>query len=145
MKAKIKLYDEGLIIHNFPSYATPGSAAFDVRACWSNNEDMTNDDGEFLIPPHSNSVMIGLGFAMELPPGYVAKLYARSGLGTKHQIMPAQCVGIIDSDYRAEVMYAAINRSSRPYRIQPYERIGQIMIEHVEPVEFEIVDELSET
>ena len=78
-----------------PFYATPGSAAMDLHACL--------DEGVTI--PAGGRRTIPTGIAIALPgPDYVALVYARSGLGIKHGIAPANCVGVIDSDYRGEIM-----------------------------------------
>ncbi|WP_302367343.1 dUTP diphosphatase, partial [Ruminococcus champanellensis] len=69
------------------------------------------------------------GIAIALPPaGYVALVFARSGLGIKHGIAPANCVGVIDSDYRGEVLVPLVNRGREPFRITPGMRIAQLVV-----------------
>lgn len=103
----------------FPSYATPGSAAMDIRACM--DEPMTLQPGQrFAVPS---------GFAIALPDAnHVALVFARSGLAVKHGIALSNSVGVIDSDYRGEILVGLVNHSDVPYTIQPGERIAQLGI-----------------
>ena len=90
--------------------------------------------------------MIPTGIAIALPSAdYVALVYARSGLGVKHGVAPANCVGIIDSDYRGEIMVGLQNSGKEDYVIQPADRIAQLMIAPVIQAQVELVDELDET
>lgn len=102
-----------------PFYATEGAAAMDLHACLE--EPVT-------ILPGQRAV-IKTGLAIALPSAdYVALIYGRSGLGIKHGISPANCVGVIDSDYRGELMVGLENSSSEAYTVQPCDRIAQLMI-----------------
>ena len=119
-----------------PYYATPGSAAMDLHACL---------DGSVVIPAGGRSV-IPTGIAIALPsPDYVALVFARSGLGIKHGVAPANCVGVIDSDYRGEVMVGLQNSGSSDFTIQPGDRIAQLMVTPVVQATIQMVDELDET
>ena len=91
------------------------------------------------------TMKIGTGIAAEIPEGYFGAVFARSGLATKKGLRPANCVGVIDSDYRGEIIVALHNDSKEPQTIQAYERIAQIVILPYLDVSFEIVDELSDT
>lgn len=102
-----------------PFFATDGSAAMDLHACLE--ESVT-------IPPHGR-VMIPSGIAIALPsPDLVALIFGRSGLGAKHGVAPSNCVGVVDSDYRGELMIALQNASEESYTITPGDRIAQMMI-----------------
>ena len=68
------------------------------------------------------------GLAMAIPEGYVGLIFARSGLATKHGLTPANCVGVIDSDYRGEIVVALVNLGAEDYVIQPGERVAQLVI-----------------
>ena len=117
-----------------PERRTSGSAGYDVAACL---------DGEVVIMP-GETKMIGSGFAIALEPGYAAFLYARSGLGIMHGIVPANCVGVIDSDYRGEVMVGLKNTSGEPFTIRDADRIAQMVIAECclpEPVRCEELEE----
>lgn len=89
--------------------------------------------------------MIGTGIAVEIPEGYFGALFARSGLATKKGLRPANCVGVIDSDYRGEIKVALFNDSSTPRSIAPQERIAQLVILPYAKVDLEVVDDLTDT
>ena len=89
---------------------------------------------------------IGTGLAMEIPTGYFGAIFARSGLATKQGLRPANCVGVVDSDYRGEVMVALHNDSNEARQVQPDERIAQLVLMPYGVVEkFEVVDDLEDT
>ena len=119
-----------------PFYATPGSAAMDLHACVD----------EAVIIPAGGRKMIPTGLAIALPsPDYVALVYARSGLGIKHGVAPANCVGVIDSDYRGEIMVGLQNSGESDFTIQPGDRIAQLMIAPVVRANLQMVEELDDT
>ena len=94
------------------------------------------------------TVLVGTGVALEIPEGYFGAVYARSGLATKQGLRPANCVGVIDSDYRGQVFVAVHNDNIEPegYRsIEQGDRIAQLVIQKFEPAEFEEVEDLEET
>ena len=120
----------------FPAYATPGSAGMDLRACI--DEPVTIPAGE--------RGMIPTGLAIALPgPEWVALVYARSGLAIKHGLAPANCVGVIDSDYRGEIVAGLLNSSKEDYTIEPGERVAQLVIMPVTQARVSVVEELDET
>ena len=85
------------------------------------------------------------GIAMELPEGYAGLIYARSGLATKKGLAPANKVGVVDSDYRGEVMVSLHNHSKEAQVIEPGERIAQMVITpHIQGF-YNVVEELSDT
>lgn len=130
---KIKKLDNRAHI---PAYATIGSAAADLCAVL---------DEPFTLQP-KEIALIPTGLAIELPSAdYVALIYARSGLAVKQGVTLANCVGVIDSDYRGEIKVALTNLSDESYNIQPGERIAQLCIAPVNQAQFETVDELSDT
>ena len=89
---------------------------------------------------------IPTGLAIALPsPDYVALIYARSGLGIKHGVAPANCVGVIDSDYRGEIMVGLQNSGESDFTIQPGDRIAQLMVTPVVQAKIQMVDELDDT
>lgn len=89
---------------------------------------------------------IGTGLAMEIPTGYFGAIFARSGLATKQGLRPANCVGVVDSDYRGEVIVALHNDSNEARQVQPDERIAQLVLMPYGVVEkFEVVDDLEDT
>lgn len=118
-----------------PRYATEYAAGCDLYACV---------DGDIEIAPHS-TVKIGTGLAFELPEGYCAKIYARSGLATKEGLAPANKVGICDSDYRGEYIVALHNHSNEPKVVKNGDRIAQMVIERYIRANFGLCSELSET
>jgi dUTP pyrophosphatase len=96
------------------------------------------------IQPHETA-KIGTGIAMEIPEGYFGGVAARSGLSSKEGLRPANCYGIVDSDYRGEIIVALHNDSETTRVVTPQERIGQIIIQPYLNVEFDEADELSDT
>jgi dUTP pyrophosphatase len=127
----IKILDNRLH-HMMPSYATPGSAGLDLRACIENT--MTIGAGE--------TIMIPTGMAIHIDNTYYAALILpRSGLGHKHGIVLGNLVGLIDSDYQGQLLVSCWNRSKEPFMLNPMERIAQLVIVPVVQAEFHIVDE----
>lgn len=129
---KIKRTDKNAKI---PMHGSEYSAGYDLYACTTN---------PITIPPHS-TVKVGTGLAMEIPNGYFGAIFARSGLATKQGLRPANAVGVIDSDFRNEVIVALHNDTVLPKTIEPKERIAQLVVIPYLPLEFELVDELSDT
>ena len=132
MQVRIKKLDERAKI---PTYGTEFSAGADLYNMEGN--DVT-------IPPHE-TVMVKLGFAIEIPEGYAGLVFARSGLAFKRGIAPANKVGVIDADYRGECMVALHNHSNEPVVIEGGERVAQLCIVPFLKAEFEEADELTET
>lgn len=91
------------------------------------------------------TVKIGTGLAFELPEGFFAGIFARSGLATKQGLRPANCVGVVDCDYRGEVIVAIHNDSNRDTAIAPGDRIAQMILLPYQSMEFTEVSDLSET
>ena len=119
-----------------PFYASAGAAAMDLHACV---------DQAVTIPAGGRAV-IPTGIAIALPSaGYVALVFARSGLGIKHGIAPANCVGVIDSDYRGEILVGLQNSGDTDFTIQPGERIAQLAVLPVAQAAFAAAEELGET
>ena len=119
-----------------PFYASAGAAAMDLHACL---------DQAVTIPAGKRAV-IPTGIAIALPSAeYVALVFARSGLGIKHGVAPANCVGVIDSDYLGEVMVGLQNTGDQDYTIQPGDRIAQLMISPVIQAQIQMVEELDDT
>ena len=120
----------------FPYYASAGAAAMDLHACLV---------GAVTIPAGERRV-IPTGLAIALPSAdYVALVFARSGLGIKHGVAPSNCVGVIDSDYRGEVMVGLQNSGDSDFTIQPGDRIAQLMVVPVVQAQIRMVPELDET
>ena len=129
MKIDIKILDERL--HSqMPTYATPGSAGLDLRACLI--EPLT------LAPNAWQLVPTGMAIYLQ-DPAYAALILPRSGLGHKHGIVLGNLVGLIDSDYQGQLMVSAWNRSDVAFTIGPMERIAQLVIVPVLQVQFNIV------
>ena len=119
-----------------PFYASAGAAAMDLHACVD----------EAVVIPAGQRRVIPTGIAIALPSAdYVALIFARSGLGIKHGIAPANCVGVIDSDYRGEIMVGLHNAGDTDYTVQPADRIAQMMITPVVQAQVQLVDELDDT
>lgn len=129
---KIKLLTDTAKV---PTRGSQYAAGYDLYADISN---------EVWIPENSNT-LIGTGISAEIPEGYFGALFARSGLATKRGLRPANCVGVIDSDYRGEIKVALFNDSDTPAVIKPQERIAQLVILPYANIELEVVDELKET
>ena len=90
--------------------------------------------------------MIPTGIAISMGRDDVAAfVYARSGLASKHGIAPANCVGVIDSDYRGEIKVALKNHSDREFTVAPGDRIAQMVIAPIAVASFEAVSELDDT
>lgn len=133
MKVNIKKLNENAIV---PTRGSEYAAGYDLYACIQN---------ELQVIPAGQNRLIGTGLAMEIPEGYVGLLYARSGLATKRGLRPANCVGVIDSDYRGEIMVALHNDNLDTETINSGDRIAQIVIAPYLSVEFEEAKVLNET
>lgn len=101
-------------------------------------------DSNVGIPPHQ-TVKIPTGIAIELPKGAFGGIYARSGIATKEGLRPANCTGVIDSDYRGEVIVSLHNDSDTYRIVEPGERIAQLIVQPYIPVKYNDVDSLSST
>ena len=134
-KLDVKILDER-IRANLPAYATAGSAGLDLRACV--DEPVTLRPGE--------SALIPSGLAIHLAdPGLAAIVIPRSGLGHKHGIVLGNLVGLIDSDYQAQVMVSCWNRGKEPFVVNPLERIAQLVVVPVVQVALNVVDTFEES
>ena len=127
----IKILDNRLR-EQIPSYATPGSAGLDLRACIDKVE--TIDGGQTLLIPSGIAVHIA-------DPGLAAIILPRSGLGHKHGIVLGNLVGLIDSDYQGQIFVSCWNRSETPFELQPFERIAQLVVVPVVQIGFNIVED----
>lgn len=123
---------------HLPTRGSEFSAGADLYACF---EEKT--EGVVINP--GETVMVNTGLAFEIPEGYVGLVYARSGLASKRGLAPANKVGVVDSDYRGEVMIALHNHSNRPQPVINGERIAQIVFTTYLAADFVEVDELSDT
>ena len=132
MQIKIKKLDERAKI---PTYGTEFSAGADLYNMEGN---------DVVIKPHE-TVMIKLGFAIEIPEGYAGLVFARSGLASKRGVAPANKVGVVDSDYRGECMVALHNHTNEAVTVEGGERIAQLSIVPYLKAEFKVAEELSVT
>ncbi|MBA4326727.1 MAG: dUTP diphosphatase [Polaromonas sp.] len=135
MKIDVRILDARLK-DNLPTYATPGSAGLDLRACL---------DAPLTLQPNAWQ-LVPTGMAIYLQdPGYAALILPRSGLGHKHGIVLGNLVGLIDSDYQGQLMVSAWNRSDVAFTIEPMERIAQLVIVPVIQAEFNLVESFTAT
>jgi len=117
-----------------PHRATSGSAGLDLRACL--------DEAVELAP--GDTKLLPTGLAIHLAdPGLAAVIIPRSGLGHKHGIVLGNLVGLIDSDYQGELMISCWNRGGTSFRIEPGERIAQLVVVPVVQVDFDVVEEFA--
>lgn len=130
---KIKKLNEKAVV---PKQATAGSAGMDLSACL--DEEITIKPGEIKIIP------TGLSVAPDTDQCALL-IYARSGLASKYGIAPANCVGVVDSDYRGEIKVALINHGSEDFTVTNEMRIAQLIMTPVIIPEIQEVSELSET
>lgn len=131
-QVKIKKLKENAIL---PTYGTPYSAGADLYAYM--DEPVTIAPGE--------TVLIKTGLAMAIPEGYAGLIYARSGLATKKGLAPANKVGVVDADYRGEVMVPLHNHSRVAVTVEHGERIAQMVITPFLTAEFLEAEELDDT
>ena len=132
MKIRVKKLDEHAVL---PTRGRVDAAGYDLYV-------KTTEDT--VIPPHE-TVMIGTGLAMEIPQGYFGAIFARSGLACKSGLRPANCVGVVDSDYRGEFIIAVHNDTDTERVVAGGERVAQMVVMPYLSVEFDEVDELDET
>ena len=132
MQVKVKILDERATLLKYGTEFSAGA-------------DLYNLIGEAVsIPPHK-TVLIHTGIAMEIPEGYAGLVFARSGLATKRGLAPANKVGVIDADYRGEIMVALHNHSDGRATVEGGERVAQLAIVPFLKAEFEISDDLTDT
>lgn len=127
-----KLNDKAIL----PKYGTDFAAGADLFALI---------DGESLTIKPGETLFIKTGISLAIPEGYAGFIYARSGLSCKKGLAPANKVGVIDCDYRGEIIVALYNHSNEERVIEQGERIAQIVIEKAEQFEFLETDFLDET
>ena len=133
-QVKIKKLDPNATI---PTSGSAFAAGYDLYACLSG-------DGEVTIPAH-HTVMVPTGIAVALPEGTFGGVFARSGLASREGLRPANCVGVVDSDYRGELKVPMVNLGAEAYTIQPGERVAQLCIAPVYTAAFVQADTLDET
>ena len=132
INVKIKKLVEKAII---PTYGSEFSAGADLY--YAGSEPLTIEAGK--------TVLVHTGIAMEIPEGLVGLIFARSGLATKRSLAPANKVGVIDSDYRGEIMVALHNHSDVPQTVEAGERVAQLALVPYVSATFNQVDELDDT
>ena len=131
MKIK-KLHPDAIL----PAYASGGAAGADLHAL-ADEEGVTVGAGK--------TVLVHTGVAVAIPEGYVGLVYARSGMASKRGLAPANKVGVIDSDYRGEIMVALHNHGDTAQTVAAGDRIAQLVIAPVVTAAFEEVDDLDDT
>ncbi len=119
-----------------PSYATPGSAGLDLRACIA--QPIVFSPGETQLVPTGLAIHIA-------DPDYAALILPRSGLGHKHGIVLGNLVGLIDSDYQGQLMVSTWNRGTEPFTLNPLERLAQLVVVPILQVGFHVVNEFGES
>lgn len=129
---KIKFLSENAVC---PEYSTDGSLGMDLSAAIT--EPMTIKAGQRALIP--------LGFAIQIPEGWGAFVFPRSGLSFKKGITMANCVGVIDTDYTGEVKVSAINLSDKDYTVNPGDRVAQLVFLPVEKARFIRTESLDDT
>ena len=118
-----------------PIHGSEAAAGYDVFACI---EELVT------IPPHATT-KISTGLSVEIPEGYFMGVFARSGLATKEGLRPSNCTGVVDSDYRGEVIVALHNDSDVSRYVRPQEKIAQLIILPFMYWDIQDVNELSDT
>ena len=132
MIVRIKKIDDRAVV---PTYGSEYSAGADLYA-------LLDERTEIL--PHETK-LIHTGISLEIPEGYCGLIFARSSMGAKRGLAPANKVGVIDADYRGEVMVALHNHSESVAAVEPGERVAQLAIVPFLKAEFELSEELSDT
>ena len=129
---RVKKLDPRAIL---PTYGSAQAAGADLYACL---------DAPVTIEP-GETAWVGTGIALEVPAGCAGLVYARSSMGAKRGLAPANKVGVIDPDYRGEIRVVLLNHSKEPQTLQPGERVAQFVITPVLTPSYDEVEELSET
>jgi dUTP pyrophosphatase len=130
-KLQVKIIDERMR-SQLPQYATSGSAGLDLRACLDQAIDIA--PGQTVLVPTGIAIYIN-------DPQYCAMILPRSGLGHKHGIVLGNLVGLIDSDYQGQLMISTWNRGASNFKLEPMERLAQLVLVPVLQIEWSIVDE----
>ena len=132
MEIKVKKLND---LAKIPTRGSEAAAGYDLYAA---------TDYDIEISPHS-TIKIGTGLSFELPERTFAAIFARSGIATRRGLRPANCVGVVDSDYRGECIVALHNDTDEAQKVPAGSRIAQLIIMECPKVNFEIVDELNDT
>lgn len=134
-RVQLKILDERLGDSiSLPTYATPGSAGLDLRAC--TEEVLCIEPGQTVLIPTGIAIHIG-------DTGLAAVILPRSGLGHKHGIVLGNLVGLIDSDYQGQLMVSCWNRSNTSFKIEVGERIAQLVFVPIVQADFSVVSEFN--
>jgi len=132
LNINIKLLNKNAKI---PTRGSTAAAGYDLY---------TASDNSIKINPFS-TVKVDTGIAIEIPEGFFGGIYARSGLATKKGLRPANCVGVIDSDYRGPIIVALHNDTPEVQTIEAGDRIAQLIIQPYLNIDFNVVNELTNT
>ena len=135
-----KLYESATL----PTKGSKYAAGLDLYANNYNGMEGDKKEWTFSINP-GETIKVGTGIAVEIPEGYFGGIYARSGLATKQGLAPANKVGVVDSDYRGEVIVALHNHSTMPQFIHKNDRIAQLVIQPYLDVVPEVITDLTDT
>ena len=127
-----KLHQKAVV----PHYATEGSAGLDLTVI---------SDNDTIVIPYKSTMLCRTGLSFEIPKGYVGLIYIRSSIGTKLDLVLSNQVGVIDSDYRGEVMLPLRNLGRGARVVNSGTRIAQMVITPINQVDIEVAEELSET
>ncbi len=123
---------------------TPTAKLPTYGSAYAAGADLYSDEAAFTVAPGETRV-VHTGLSMEIPEGYGGFVHARSGMATKRGLAPANKVGVIDADYRGEIMVALHNHSDKPQTVEAGERIAQLVIAPFLKAEFEDAEALSDT
>lgn len=129
---RVKILKEGA---RLPAYGSTQAAGADLYACL----------GEAVTIAPGETAFIPTGIALEVPVGCAGLIYARSGMACKRGLAPANKVGVVDSDYRGEILVALHNHGSQPQTVEHGERVAQFVITPVLTPVYEVAEELSDT
>ena len=132
MEVRIKKLRPDAVV---PTYGSEFSAGADLYAC---------EENTVTVAPHE-TVLVHTGLSFEIPEGFGGFIYARSGLASKKGLAPANKVGVIDADYRGEVMVSLHNHTNMPQSVEPGERVAQMVIAPFLKADFVVADTLSDT
>jgi dUTP pyrophosphatase len=133
MEIKVKKLNENAIL---PRYATDGSGCFDL---------FSDSISKYTFSSGSKTCVFGTGLSFEIPKDHVMLVFSRSGQGFNHNVRLANCVGVIDSDYRGELKVKLTSDEINTLVIYPDDAIAQAMIVPIPKVSFVEVESLSET
>ena len=131
-KIAVQMLRTGAVL---PTYGSAEAAGADLYACL---------DAPVTIGP-GETVWIPTGLALEVPKGCAGLVYARSSMGVKRGLAPANKVGVIDSDYRGEIRVVLLNHGKEPQTVEHGERVAQFLITPVLTPAYEDAEELSDT